>query len=84
MSEADKMFEELGYKKIEDRYNIDFNKIYSLIGGHKYKEQIRFYKLDKCFYIECYNYNDETIFGRPLDMEELQAIYLKCKELGWI
>ena len=29
MSEADRLFEKLGYEKIEDKYNIDFNKRYS-------------------------------------------------------
>lgn len=84
MSEADKLFEELGYKKVENRHNIDFNKIYNFTNGDKIKEQIRFCKLDKYVHLECYNYNDETAFARPLDMEELKAIYLKCRELGWI
>ena len=84
MSEADKLFEELGYKKVENRHNIDFNKIYNFTNGDKIKEQIRFCKLDKYVHLECYNYNTGTTFGKFLDMKELQAIQMKCKELGWV
>ena len=41
MSEADKLFEELGYKRIEDKYNIDFIKIYNFTNGDKIQEKIR-------------------------------------------
>lgn len=41
MSEADKLFEELGYKKIEDKHNIDFNKLYKFNNGDKINEKIR-------------------------------------------
>lgn len=84
MSEADKMFEELGYKKVEDRHNIDFNKIYNFTNGDKIKERIRFCKLDEEIYIESYNFNDEITFGKFLNMQELKAIQMKCDELGWI
>ena len=30
---ADEMFEELGYKKLEDKYNINYIKMYSFING---------------------------------------------------
>ena len=53
---ADELFKELGYKKLEDKYNIDYNKIYSFTNGDKIKEQIRFCKLDKYIYIENYNF----------------------------
>lgn len=84
MSEADKLFEELGYKKIEDKYNIDFNKRYNFINGDKIQEQIRFCKLDKYIHIENFNFNIGICSGKFLDMQELKAINLKCKELGWI
>lgn len=84
MSEADKLFDKLGYKKIEDKYNIDFNKIYQFTNGNKIREQIRFCKLDKYIHIENYNFNTGITFGKFLDMQELQAINQKCKELGWI
>ena len=84
MSEADKLFEELGYEKIEDKYNIDFNKIYQFTNGDKIREQIKFCKLDKYIHIENYNFNIGITFGKFLNMQELQAINKKCKELGWL
>ena len=84
MSEADKLFDKLGYKKIEDKYNIDFNKRYGFTNGDKIQEQIRFCKIDKYIHIENFNFNSGISFGKFLDMQELQAIIAKCKELGWI
>jgi hypothetical protein len=84
MSEADKLFEELGYKKIEDKHNIDFNKLYKFNNGDKINEKIRFCKLDKYVHIENYNYDSGITFGKYLDMQELKAIYKKCEELEWI
>lgn len=84
MSEADKLFEELGYKKIEDKHNIDFNKLYKFNNGDKINEKIRFCKLDKYVHIENYNYDSGITFGKYLDMQELKAINKKCEELGWI
>lgn len=78
---ADKLFEELGYKKLEDRYNTDYNKIYSFTNGDKIKERIRFCKLDKYVHIESYNFDDGITFGKFLDTRELEAINKKCKEL---
>ena len=84
MSEADKLFAELGYEKIEDKYNIDFNKRYSFTNGDKIQEQIRFCKLDKYIHIENFNFNSGISFGKFLDTQELKAINLKCKEMKWI
>ena len=81
---ADELFEELGYEKSEDKYNINYIKIYSFINGDRVREQIRFCKLDKLVYIENFNYNTGVIFGKFLDMRTLQAIYKKCQELGLI
>ena len=80
-SEADKLFLELGYKRIEDKYNIDFNKIYSFTNGDKIQEKIRFCKLDKYIHVENFNFNSGISFGKFLDMQELKAINLKCREL---
>lgn len=71
MSEADKMFEELGYEKYEfDTYidylsresskGITFRKDMQVIDGH------------------C------GIGSEYITMQELQVINKKCKELGWI
>lgn len=84
MKTADEMFEELGYKKLEDKYNIDYNKIYRLTNGDMIKEQIRFCKLDKIIHIENYNFDDGVTFGKFLDMQELQVINKKVEESGWV
>ena len=83
MSKADEMFKELGYKNIEDKYNINYIKMYSFINGDRVREQIRFCKLDKYVHIENFNYDTGVIFGKFLDIKELQAINEKVKELGW-
>ena len=75
------MFEELGYKKLEDNYNINYIKMYSFINGDRVREQIRFCKINKYVYIENFNYNTGIMFGKYLDMKELQAINKKVREL---
>ena len=80
---ADKMFEKLGYKKSEDKHNINYIKMYSFINGNRVREQIRFCKLDKYVHIESFNYDTGVIFGKFLDMGELQAINKKVEELEW-
>ena len=84
MKTADELFEELGYEKLEDKYNVDYNKIYRFTNGDKIREQIRFCKLDKYVHIENYNFDSGFTFGKFLDIQELQAIYKKCQELGWL
>ena len=81
---ADELFKELGYKKSEDKYNINYIKMYSFINGDRVREQIRFCKLDKYVYIENFNYNTGVMFGKFLDMKGLQAINKKVLELGWL
>ena len=69
MSEADKIFEELGYKKIVG----ETTEVFTLTRASK---NIAFSKL----------INRIRIYGKYdfIDMQELKAIYLKCKELCWI
>ena len=81
MKTADEMFEELEYKKLEDKYNINYIKMYSFINGDRVREQIRFCKLDKYVHIENFNYDTGVIFGKFLNIKELQAINEKVKEL---
>ena len=82
MKTADELLKELGYeKKLEDKYNINYIKMYSFINGDRVREQIRFCKLDKYVYIENFNYDTGVIFGKFLDIKELQAINKKCQEL---
>lgn len=82
MKTADELLKELGYeKKLEDKYNINYIKMYSFINGDRVREQIRFCKLDKYVHIENFNYDTGVIFGKFLDIKELQAINKKCQEL---
>lgn len=67
MSKADKMFEELEYKKFEGLRTIDFYNDNGLIQFDKDCKQIHI------------NKNEETDF---ITMQELQAINEKVKELG--
>ena len=81
MSEADELFEELGYEKIVE---------------HKYKlpdddgvTELILYRDDGTL-LEIEFWNDKTISKSSgydvsyITMQELKAINLKCKELGWI
>ncbi len=69
MSKADKMFEELNFKKFEGLRTIDFYNNDGLI------------QFDKKFKIIHINKNEVTDF---ITLQELQAINEKVKELGWI
>lgn len=68
MSKGDEMFEELGYEKLKRKYADVY--IEQKIG----KGQIGFNKQTKVVYPDI-NF---------INMQELQAINEKCKELGWI
>ena len=69
MSKADKVFEELGYEKEESSWSIRYIKFVFEDIGHR----ITFYKEDKTI----------NTYGK-IDIQELQVINEKCKELGWI
>ena len=75
MSEANKMFEELGYKKYE-----------SEIGVQYIREGIDRIEFDKNIKIvKSYVWNDgfrEIV--KSINSYEAKAIYKKCEELGWI
>lgn len=82
MSEADKMFEELGYRLLPKDINnkgILLHYIRNSNLSANESEHIVFYsdKEIKSYYTYC-------SFNKTLNMQELQAINLKCKELGWI
>ena len=73
MSEADKLFEELGYEKEE--YNPDVIYYTSNILDTIY------FAFNKNTKKVCFIENNEA---GDISMEELKAIYKKCDELGWI
>lgn len=73
MSEADKLFEELGYEVSNSKFVEELNTTTNTVIDNGYI-QIIFYN-NKTIYIDS---ND------IMNMQELKAINLKCKELGWI
>ena len=79
---ADKMFEELGYKKITKNfynymeYTKKENKDTDLV--------ISFDGQSKTFMCAIYPFNEIKSRSLATNMEELQAINQKCKELGWL
>ena len=75
MSKADEMFEELGYEKIiESNVRIDYEK-----EGQFFDKEIVFELIDKIICVEL-----GTGESANINMQELQAINEKCKELRWL
>lgn len=73
MSETDRLFEELGYYKDFDEKTHEYRKecdgdLFEIDFWLKEKEISKNYYRDMGY----------------ITMPELKAIYLKCKELGWI
>ena len=71
MSESDKLFKELGYEKHSSKTHERFD-LYS--PDNERLIRIVFNKMTKRIAIHC--------DGEALDMQELKAINMKCKELG--
>lgn len=71
MSEADRLFEKLGYKKEEASWKEDNKKHF--IEYNTDDTQIQF-SID----------TRHILITNILNMQELQAINKKCEELGWI
>ena len=81
MSKADEMFEELGYKKVRednDSWEIRFIKEFKL----KRPRHIIFSN-DKSICVCEENERELAVKRDWFDMQELQAINEKVKELGW-
>lgn len=77
MSEADKLFKELGYKKYTNEDCIMYMKdLFMITFIIPYKRFITEYKQG--------DYNFPEIRPFELEMQELKAINLKCEELGWV
>ena len=79
MSEADKMFEKLGYIKKEEKSYIRYNKF----GNVGFGEMIDFDLKNKKFRLTNKTCQGNTHF-RYGTMQELQAINKKVEELRWI
>ena len=82
MSESDKLFEELGYKKI-DTNKIKYIRFIRQVNKTT-NESINFHKIFKKVEVYFYDFEDHQELTKPISTEELKAINLKCKELGWI
>ena len=79
MSEADKMFKELGYDK-QEHGNGDI--LYYQLNGLRGQNGISFWNSSKEIYPACYGgKHKQPIY---ITMQELQAINQKVKELGWL
>ena len=75
MSKADEMFKELGYEIVtENRTKIMYER-----EGQFFDKYIVFEIIDKHIVIEL-----GTGESTNINMQELQAINEKCKELGWL
>ena len=72
MSEADKMFEDLGFVKMEDN-----EKVLTFMDNAGF--DIQFWKKAKEF-CKLVNFNEYAF----ISIEELKAINKKCEELGWM
>lgn len=68
--EADKMFEELGYKKIVKKYKS--GRVYEYV-----TDELR------CIDFMCED-KSVKVWNIGMSMQELKAINKKCLELGWI
>lgn len=82
MSEADKLFEELGYEKESKEDFISYTQYES---NSNLKKCIFFYISSGIINVKRFKIlEDENIltYSSFLDMYELKAINLKCKELG--
>lgn len=73
MSKADEAFRKIKYEKIEDPKILKYENI---------NKNKRIYFIGKTVRYSYYNVSREH--PAYLNMQELKAIYLKCRELGWI
>ena len=74
MSEADKMFEELGYERITKGKEIRYRHI-------EEPSEIIFDLMDMWVCVSGTGIGDIAIY---FDMQELKAINKKCQEMGWL
>lgn len=81
MSEADKLFQELGYDK---KYYYKETELYEEVESYKDSKKcncIQFDIFNKTF---CKFNADDSEDDLDFSMQELKAINKKCEELGWI
>lgn len=85
MSEADKMFEELGYKRVrEDNDSYEIRFIKKWITQIRRPKHIIFSVLDKTICVCEENERELAVKRDWFSVDELKAINKKCEELGWM
>ncbi len=93
MSEADKMFLKMGYVKKEEKFQNDIDTIEyrQTIKDDLYDEIVKIIELNNPKFYSYPIINLTKILKSinresniDLSLRELQAITMKCKELGWI
>jgi hypothetical protein len=80
MSKADKMFEKMGYERKESNNFITYIKY---IGNGSSGYTISFALEYKTVTADTFDEDYEINVALQMKPKELQAINLKCKELGW-
>jgi len=80
MSEADKLFEELGYKKIIDDDREITYRYKKYVFGELIENFITFKKINKLV-AKYYEDSNDIQYSELCTMQELKAINMKCKEL---
>lgn len=81
MNNADKMFKELGYKKITKNF---YNYLeYTKQENEELQLVISFNGQSKTFMCAMYQFGETRSRGMATTIQELQAINEKIKELGW-
>lgn len=80
MTNADKMFKELGYDKLETGYYITYRK--------KYETHTAYIEFNKAQKTICTTIIEKEPKGcgiwQDFNAQKIEAIYEKCKELGWL
>lgn len=80
MSEADRLFEEMNFKKIKDTEIETIYKDEEYLMGDSCTHTILFAKVGKIVF----SYSKERHEPMGIGIKELQAINEKVKELGWL
>ena len=92
LTKADKMLEDLGYINETDEFSIKENKIFEYMlpledSNFDREKHITFWK-DGTVTVGVYEYNEEDELKETYiwdnTPQEIEAIYTKIKELGWI
>ena len=82
MSEADKLFKDLVYEKIIDN-DREITYRYKRYELDEWLEDFITFKKKYKLFAKYYEDSNDIQYSELCSMQELKAINLKCKELGW-